>query len=95
MLVSSSSSALTGPGFFLAGTPAAAGCGEGGAACSEEDGFILTPPPPPSGSGNIGAEAEHCGGPDLAENRELVRDILNICSHDVQGDSSSPSPGLG
>ena len=94
MLVSSSSSALTGPGFFLAGTPAAAGCGEGGAACSEEDGFILTPPPP-SGSGNIGAEAEHCGGPDLAENRELVRDILNICSHDVQGDSSSPSPGLG
>ena len=28
MLVSSSSSALTGPGFFLAGIPAAAGCGD-------------------------------------------------------------------
>ena len=54
MLVSSSSSALTGPGFFLDGMPAAAGCGEGGAA-SEEVGFILTPP---SGSGNAGAEVE-------------------------------------
>ena len=67
MLVSSSSSALTGPGFFLAGIPAAAGCGEAAAADEdEEEGLILTPP---SGSGNAGAEVEDGGGgPEGTEN---------------------------
>ena len=36
--MSSSSSALTGPGFFLAGIPAAAGCGD------DDDDFILPLP---------------------------------------------------
>ena len=68
MLVSSSSSALTGPGFFLAGIPAAAGCGEAAAAADEEEeeGLILTPP---SGSGNAGADVEDGGGgPEGTEN---------------------------
>ena len=67
MLVSSSSSALTGPGFFLAGIPAAAGCGD--EADVEAEGGAAFSLPPPSGSGNAGAEVEDGGGgPERTEN---------------------------
>ena len=59
MLVSSSSSALTGPGFFLAGIPAAAGCGDG--ADVDAEGVAAFSLPPPSGSGKAGAGVEEGG----------------------------------
>ena len=60
MLVSSSSSALTGPGFFRAGIPAAAGCGPDGAddVDADAEGGAAFSLPPPSGSGKAGAGVE-------------------------------------